>query len=160
MVVKVQVDTTNALARFGAQGMPVFVRNELRRVIPGLTRRLAAQVNANLDAGLKTRRRLVVKQEMVENPQAIYGRVTTVSTEEPYMLPEWLEDGTEPHVIRARSAGALAFFWSKLGKNVMFKQVNHPGFAGIHYTQNAFNAMESEIRRTINSIIKDALGAR
>lgn len=161
MVVTVKIDNTAAIANFGPQGfLPVAVRDNLRSVLPDLTRRLGAQVNSNLDSGLKTRRRLQVRQEMVENPTAIYGRVTTVATEEPLMLPEWLEDGTAAHVIRARNATALFFFWEKVGRNVMFQKVNHPGFAGIHYTQNAFDALEGEIRSGINGAIRDAYGKR
>lgn len=35
--------------------------------------------------------------------------------------------GTKPHVIRARNAPALRFYWPKVGRVVFFKKVNHPG---------------------------------
>lgn len=159
-MISVQLDATQAIARFGQRGLPVTVRNNLRRVLPDLTKRLGDQVSANLDAGLKSRRRLVVRKEMVENPTQIYGTVTTVSTSPPIMLPLWLEDGTLPHIIRAKNVSALYFFWDKLGKFVSFKQVMHPGFAGIRYTQNAFDAMEDEIKRTIDRIVREGLGTR
>ncbi len=159
-MITVKVDNQNAIARFGPQGIPVAVRNNLRRVIPDLTRRLGAKVDENLDTGLKSRRRLVVQKQMVENPQGVYGRVTTISTSAPFMLPLWLEDGTKAHEIVAKNAPALAFFWPRVGQNVFFKRVMHPGFAGIHYTANAFAEMESEIKHGINRAVRDGLGAR
>lgn len=45
-------------------------------------------------------------------------------------LPEhalWVHDGTDPHVIKAKKAPALAFFWHKAGRVVKFQSVNHPG---------------------------------
>jgi hypothetical protein len=35
--------------------------------------------------------------------------------------------GTEPHVIQAKRASRLVFFWKKVGRIVSFKSVNHPG---------------------------------
>src|SRR5437899_2343461 len=98
-MITVKVDATSALARFGKSGIPDDVRRNLRALIPDLTRRLASRVDANLTAGLRTRRRLQVKSAMVENRQGITGRVTVVSTSEPLMLPLWLESGTRAHAI-------------------------------------------------------------
>lgn len=152
----VTADTSVVQRRFGRDGTPQLVRRLLRAVIPDLTKRLGALVDSNLDHGLKTRRRLVVKKEMVENPKELYGRVTTVAIAPPALLPQWLEDGTAPHMIEARNASALFFFWEKMGKNVAFKSVHHPGFAGIHYTRNAFEAMEDEIKRAMTKAVLDA----
>lgn len=159
-MITVKVDNTTALARFGPQGIPVSVRNELRKVIPDLTRRLGAAVNRNLNDRLKSRRRLVVQQQMVENTQAIYGRVTTVSVSEPFMLPIWLEDGTRPHEIVAKNAPVLAFYWDRIGGMAFFKRVMHPGFAGVRYTADAFAEVEPEIKSEINRAVRDGLGAR
>lgn len=153
-MITIQVEATKALAKFSPAGIPESVRRSLRAVIPDLTKRLGAQVDANLSSGLKTRRRLQVKKEMVENPKALYGRVTTVATSPPALLPLWLESGTAPHEIAARNASALFFFWEKMGKNVAFRRVHHPGFVGIHYTQNAFDAMEDEIVAALNGAVR------
>ncbi len=144
-MITVQVDASGAMATFGPGGIPEQVRRNLRSLIPDLTRRLAARADANLTAGLKTRRRLQVKSAMVENSKGIFGRVSVVSTSEPTMLPYWLEHGTKAHAIEARNAKALYFFWERMGKNVASKRVMHPGFAGIHYLENAFKSMEGEI---------------
>lgn len=39
----------------------------------------------------------------------------------------FVENGTKPHIIRARRARFLRFFWTRIGENVAFKQVKHPG---------------------------------
>lgn len=39
----------------------------------------------------------------------------------------YTDRGTRPHVIRARKARALSFYWPKAGRRVAFRQVNHPG---------------------------------
>ncbi len=155
-----KVGNEDVFSKFGPSGIPVTVRNFLRPAIVGLTKRLGAQVDANLNVGLKSRRRLRVRTEMVENPQALYGRVSVVATESPLMLPVWLESGTKAHAIEARNAKALYFFWEKMGKNVAFKRVMHPGFAGIHYMHNAFDAMSGEIKSTIRKAVSDGLGTR
>lgn len=149
------------ISKFGPNGIPMSVRFSLRAVIPGLTKKLGDRVEANLNAGLKSRRRLVVKKEMVEDTNTkIIGRVTTVSTSEPYMLPAWLEDGTKAHDIVARNAPVLSFFWARIGRQAFFPRVHHPGFAGIHYTQAAFAAMEDEIQRVIKRAVRDGVGAK
>lgn len=40
---------------------------------------------------------------------------------------KFITKGTKPHVIRARNAAALHFYWKKAGRDVFFKQVHHPG---------------------------------
>jgi len=39
----------------------------------------------------------------------------------------YVHDGTRPHIIRARRAAALHFFWPKVGREVFFRHVHHPG---------------------------------
>lgn len=39
----------------------------------------------------------------------------------------YVHQGTAPHVIRARRAPFLVFFWHRVGHVVAFKKVNHPG---------------------------------
>ena len=156
--ITIQVDASKAIAKFSPAGIPTAIRNNLRRTLPSLTKRLGDLIESKLTAGLKTRRRLVVKKELVENPTAVYGRIRTISTSEPFLLPLWLEEGTKAHAIEAKNAAALYFFWAKMGKNVSFKRVWHPGFAGIHYSRDAFAEMESEIRSTLEVAVRE--GAR
>lgn len=159
--ITVKVDAgQRVFARFSRAGIPESVRRNLRAMVPDLTKRLGAAVDANLDAGLKSRTGLQVKKEMVENPTALYGRVTTVAINgRPAMLPVWLEEGTAPHVIAAKNASALFFFWDKVGANVMFKSVNHPGFSGIRFMGNAFDAMQDDIKQGIQDAVARGLRA-
>jgi hypothetical protein len=46
-------------------------------------------------------------------------------------------EGTPPHVIRARRAPMLVFYWPKVGHVVAFKQVNHPGTKPNRFLVNA-----------------------
>ena len=39
----------------------------------------------------------------------------------------WLEKGTPPHLIKARRAAFLHFFWPKAGRWIRTRSVNHPG---------------------------------
>ena len=153
--VTVTVDANRALAKLDR--IPLEVRNSLRAVIPDLTKQLGALVNQKLDTGLKSRTRIQVKQELVENPRNIYGRVAAIWTGDPKasMVPQVLESGARAHEIVAVNASALAFFWPKVGKMVFFKRVMHPGFSGIFYMRDAFN----EMRGTIVPKIRDAVKA-
>src|SRR5229473_3267099 len=159
-MITVKVEATQALAKFSPAGIPESVRRNLRAMIPDLTKRLGAAVENNLNTGLKSRRRLQVKKEMVENPTALYGRVRTIATSPPQLLPLWLEEGTKPNEIAARNASALFFFWEKMGKNVAFRRVMHPGFAGIHYMGNAFAAMEAEIVAGLTRAVREGAAGR
>lgn len=46
-------------------------------------------------------------------------------------------EGTLPHVIRARRAPMLHFFWARVGHWVTVKSVHHPGHRGRHWADNA-----------------------
>src|SRR6185436_12220900 len=126
----IDVDATKVLARF--KSIPEGVRNELRRDIPGITKKLAGRVREKLMPGalFKTTTRLLpaVRSRMIENAQRITGVVDIDPSKFPAVVANTLESGSKPHVIRAKNAGALFFFWKKLGKNVAFQSVNHPGF--------------------------------
>jgi hypothetical protein len=151
--VQITVDATKALAKL--DHIPLAVRNNLRGIIPDLTKQLGALVNAKLDTELKSRTRIQVKQELVENPTSIYGRVAAVWTgdSKSAMVPQVLESGARAHEIVAVNAQALSFFWEKMGKNVMFKRVMHPGFPGIHYMANSFAEMRSDIVSKIRTVV-------
>ncbi len=153
MIPTVTVDARGAIAKFSPSGIPEYVRNNLRQIIPDLTKRLGARVEQRLDTELKSRKRLTVTKEMIENPTKIVGRVQTIATAEPKLLPQWLETGTKAHPIFAKNAVALSFFWPKLGRNVMFKSVWHPGFPGINYMQNSFRDMETEIFASMTAAV-------
>jgi hypothetical protein len=154
-MITITVNSAGALAKFSPAGIPESVRRALRQVLPPLTIRLAAKVDEKLDA-LKSRTTLRTKPELVENPTALYGRVTvSAMAPSPSMLPAWLDAGTRPHEIAARNAGALFFYWEKLGTNAMFRKVNHPGFAGIFFKDAALADMQTEIVDTIGQAVRE-----
>lgn len=165
----IEMDATRAMARFGPSGIPMRVRENLRRLIPPLTRDIGSTVDSKLASGLKSRRRLETKIEMVENPREIYGRVRVVWTgeAEKSFIPIILESGAAPHIIQARNAmvhgtkngRVLSFYWPRIGGQAFFPRVNHPGFAGIHYMHETFAEMEAEIRERLNAGIRERLAA-
>lgn len=152
--VTITMDATRALARFSEAGIPAAVRTNLRRILPDLTKQLGARVDEKLDAGLRTRRRLQTKTELVENPTTIAGRVSVAATAEPRLLPRWLESGTRAHPIVATNAPALVFFWERLGRVVAFKSVWHPGYPGLFYMRDAFQDMEAQILGGIEGAVR------
>lgn len=158
MPVQVTVTDNSAIARFSPAGIPEAVRNNLRRTIPGLTRKLAANVDSRLDSELKSRTNLKIQPpqgEMIEGPRQVVGRVRVVWTgnQAASMVPQVLETGARAHPIEAKNAGALAFFWPAVGRQVFFKRVWHPGFPGIHYMQRSFQEMEDEIFEGISNAV-------
>ena len=66
-----------------------------------------------------------------------------------HFLANWWEFGgrTKPHIIRARRAAALSFFWGKHGYGeVMFKLVHHPG---------SYTHPHGSMRRAMDSVGRD-----
>jgi hypothetical protein len=59
---------------------------------------------------------------------------------------KWLEHGTRAHVIRARRARYLRFFWRKLGRVVYFKSVNHPGTRPYWFLKRATHHVGDRVR--------------
>jgi hypothetical protein len=158
MIPSITIDSREALARFAPTGIPEAVRNQLRRTLPDLTKRLGGVVDANLSRGLKSRNRIETKKEMVENPSMIIGRVRVVWTgdKSKAMVPFWLDQGTKPHPIVAKNKSNLYFYWEKIGAFFIGPKVMHPGFAGLQYMQAALLQMEPEIVDTISSAAKQA----
>ena len=155
--VTITMDASHALARFSEAGIPAAVRQNLRRVLPDLTKQLGSLVDSKLDEGLRSRRRLQTKMELVENPATIYGRVSVVATAEPRMLPRWLESGTRAHPIVAKNANALVFFRERLGRVVAFKSVWHPGYPGLFFMRDAFKEMETQILDGIEGAVRSGV---
>jgi hypothetical protein len=59
---------------------------------------------------------------------------------------KFLEHGTRPHVIRARRARYLRFFWRKVGRLVFFKSVNHPGTRPYKFLERATHHVGDRVR--------------
>jgi len=48
-----------------------------------------------------------------------------------------VSEGADPHIIRARKARVLAFYWNVKGQTVFFPRVNHPGQRANKYLHRA-----------------------
>lgn len=64
--------------------------------------------------------------------------VATVINEHEKPRPEWLDEGTPPHRIDGNPL--LSFYWPKVGRVVVFRHVNHPGYGGSHFAQTTLTA--------------------
>lgn len=157
MTPTVEIHPGAVMRRFEAGSIPEDVRNSLRMSIPPLTQRLADRVRAKLVPGVlfKTSTRLLpaVRSRMIENAKQITGRVDIDPSKFPEVVAQTLESGSRPHVIEARNAAALHFFWARIGKVVNFKRVNHPGFAGRSFMQSSLDEMQGEIVATLTESV-------
>lgn len=61
--------------------------------------------------------------------------IIEVGSDDPIALLH--HEGTEPHIIAARNAPRLVFYWSVAGRVVAFTQVNHPGTRPNRYLTDA-----------------------
>lgn len=138
--------------------IPEDVRNALRRALPDLGKRLGLAVEANMSQRLQSHNRLKVVKLMIENPRSIYAHVSLTWTGEPSkkLVPTYLEGGTKPHVIEARNASVLAFFWPKIGGMFYGRKVNHPGNKAYRIFGDAYDGMRGEITTTLERAVKTA----
>jgi hypothetical protein len=135
--------------------LPENVRSNLRRVLPDLAKRLGAKVEGNMDERLQSHVHLKVTKQLIENPTSISAKVALVWTGDAKkkLVPLWLEEGTKPHLIEARNAPVLAFFWPKINAWFFGKRVNHPGNKPYRIFEDAVVAMTPEIRATIRAAV-------
>lgn len=84
----------------------------------------------------------------------------TTATATVYLPPEaafTLPPGTRPHIIRPRGRYPLRFYWTRIGQNVAFWQVHHPGHAvpeGSNWARIALNRTAIEARSELTRIGK------
>jgi len=157
MVVTVSVEG-KVLAKY--EKLPERLRSKLRTAIPDLTRYVRDKVAVKLAPGalFKTTTRLLpaLTAQMVENRDEIYGRLFIDPNKFPAVVAKTLESGSKPHLIVARNAPALVFFWEKLGRVVAFKSVNHPGFPGRSYMQSTLDEEQKVIADRLNRSVLEA----
>lgn len=160
MIPSISIDARVANARFS--GMPEQVRANLRRVLPQLAKELGSAVERNVANNLKSHVNLKVTKQLVENPKTIYARVSLDWTgpAAKKLVPFWLEEGTKPHVIQARNAKVLAFYWDKIGGMFFGPKVNHPGTRAYKLFQTAYDAQKANIRLQIELAVKEAMGKK
>ena len=87
-------------------------------------------------------------------------------------IVRYLEEGTDPHIIRPKTSKALAFKWSSApggispngkGGEFVFKKVKHPGIEARHFVQEVITnpiieelwqrVFEEELEKEINKYI-------
>lgn len=167
--IEVKADAVLAKMRI----LPQRLRAKLRTTIPGLTRDLAAKVRAKLVPGslgtsaqtglplFATSNRLLpsVSAEVRDNVAYFKGRVFLDPGKFPAIAGMSLESGARPHVIVARNASALRFFWPKIGGTFVGRQVHHPGFPGAFFMRDSLAEMLPEITETLKDALTDEVKA-
>lgn len=65
-------------------------------------------------------------------------------------VARWVEFGTPTHIIRARKARFLSFFWKKINAQFFAKSVNHPGTKPTLFLRKATNAAFENMTHELN----------
>ena len=92
---------------------------------------------------------------MTESVNAVTGRVFPDAGIFPSVAAASLEYGSAPHEITASGGKALSFFWAKLGRNVAFRKVMHPGFPGASFLRSSLAEMRGQISTTLENAAAD-----
>lgn len=101
-----------------------------------LSRRVANQARADVPVRSGNLGRTIAEiPAKPTGPFSVSTGVTAGGRDAPYAIP--VHEGSRPHIIRARRAPMLRFFWEKAGRNVAFRSVNHPGVAPRPFLRNA-----------------------
>lgn len=119
----------------------VFITNKNRELSDKLLR--AAREEAPVKTG-RLRANLRVEPFRMTGPYKGEGGVGVSLADVPYA--GYVRWGTRPHVIRARRAKFLRFYWPKVGRVVFFKKVNHPGTKPNYFLERALNRVARELR--------------
>lgn len=115
---------------------PVFEGEMARRLVAAAPKRsgaMARSIRVELDHRTPTGNRLIQKLRWVVEVRVPYATYNT--------------EGTRPHEIRPVRAGALAFFWEKVGRFVFFMKVNHPGNAPNYWYRDTFERTSELLER-------------
>lgn len=100
---------------------------EAKRLVPVRTGRLRDSIHANYPRQM--------------GRWVLEARVTASA---PYA--KFVHEGTRPHIIRAKRAQALRFYWPVAGRVVFFKSVNHPGTGKTPFLKAAANTVAARRR--------------
>ncbi|QCG77091.1 tail assembly chaperone [Mycobacterium phage Bananafish] len=113
----------------------------LRRTHSSLTRQIANETRARVPVLTGHLGRSVREDpQVMVTPFHVSGGVTAHAK-----YAAAVHEGTRPHVIRAKHAQALHFWWR--GREVFVRQVNHPGTRARPYLRNAGEAVVRRDRR-------------
>ena len=125
------------------------LRRDLERQMRVVSQRVAADMTAEL-----RRTSPVITGDLYSSITSRYvvtpNRATIdFQAEAPYA--EYVIEGTRPHVIRARNARTLSFYWPKIGGQAFFKSVNHPGNAPNPFWRRVFDQSRRFIETALRS---------
>lgn len=117
--------------RVNEAGLAGQVSPILRRTHSSLTRQIANQARINVPVLTGNLGRSIREDPQVfQGPFRVTGGVTAHAN---YAAP--VHEGSRPHIIRARHAQFLHFFWR--GREVFVKSVRHPGTRSRPFLRNA-----------------------
>jgi hypothetical protein len=91
------------------------------------------------------------------SPVLLAGDVATVAVESEDPVAVHVEESTRPHLIRARSVGALRF--PSGGDFVYRRVVHHPGTQGQHMLRDTMAEIEVTWQATANRVIEEIAAA-
>lgn len=97
-----------------------------------LTRRIANQARADVPVKTGNLGRSIGELPQEYRPFHVSGGVEATAD---YAV--FVHEGTRPHIIRARNAKALHFFWEWGNREVFAKSVHHPGTRARPFLRNA-----------------------
>jgi hypothetical protein len=72
----------------------------------------------------------------------------------PVAYADAVDGGTRPHVIEAKNAPLLRFYWPKIGGLFVGKRVNHPGTQPTGFAGVAYHKAERVIERDVSAAIR------
>lgn len=119
------------------------VRQEAKRLV-GVSNRNEAGGRVRGKGGkfVKQRKPGTLRDSIVKRLVDKGGMPTMqVGSDDPIAL--WHHEGTQPHIIRAKNAPMLVFYWARVGRTVAFKQVHHPGTKPNRFLINALKVLRS-----------------
>lgn len=102
----------------------------LRRKHRSLTRRIANQARADVPVRTGNLGRTIGELPQTYRPFRVSGGVEATAD-----YAAAVHEGSRPHIIRARNAQALHFFWN--GREIFRKSVFHPGTRSRPFLRNA-----------------------
>jgi hypothetical protein len=126
-----------------------FVQAAGRKKVNSLTRQIANQARADVPVRSGNLGRTIrATPAKATGPFSVSGSVFAGGPDAPYAIP--VHEGSRPHKIVARNAPMLRFFWEKIGRNVAFRSVNHPGVKARPFLRNAMTrviATDPDVKR-------------
>jgi hypothetical protein len=134
----------------------------MRQRVQMLMRSLREAVRRETPGGLK--RYVGYRTEVLsQRPANVVGRVVLKKAPSPPYPPkiwDYILKGTPPHVILPRNKQALAFYWTKMGRDVVFKSVQHPGTDPNDFPARAWRMVggSRQVQRTAAQIGLDMVG--